>query len=93
MNSKSGRLQGAILKLIDGSRDTDVGWTTSWLCEYVYGSKRTKSQRVALIRAIKRMRLPPGWKFERGWDELQLMNNKRFYALRRSHHESGDRGD
>jgi hypothetical protein len=24
------------------------------------------------------MKLPEGWKFERGWDELQLINNERF---------------
>jgi hypothetical protein len=24
------------------------------------------------------MKLPDGWKFERGWDELQLTNDERF---------------
>jgi hypothetical protein len=93
MGAKSGKLQRTILELIDGSRHTDVGWTTSWLCEYVYGSKRTKSQRGNLIRTIKKMRLPPGWKFERGWDEPHLINDERFYALRRSRREEGDGGN
>jgi hypothetical protein len=52
--------------------------TTGWLCEHIYG-KRSKSQRTALIRAIKKMKLFAGWKFEPGWDELQLIN-ERFHA-------------
>ena len=56
---------------------------TGWLCEHVYGVKSSKSQRTALIRAIKNMRLPVGWKFERGWDELQLINDERFHARSR----------
>jgi hypothetical protein len=31
---------------------------------------------VPLMRAIKTMKLPLGWKFERGWDELQLINDE-----------------
>jgi hypothetical protein len=58
------------------SGSEDVGWTTSWLCEHVYGGKSSKSQRGALMRAIKTMKLPLGWKFERGWDELQLINER-----------------
>ena len=42
------------------------------------------------MRAVKTMKLPLGWKFERGWDELQLINDERFYARRRSRHEEGD---
>ena len=45
-----------------------------------------------MMRAIKTMKLPVGWKFERGWDELQLINDERFYARRRSRHEEGDEG-
>jgi hypothetical protein len=63
---------------IESSGAEDVGWTTGWLCEHIYG-KRSKSQRTALIRAIKKMKLFAGWKFEPGWDELQLIN-ERFHA-------------
>jgi len=75
---KHGRLQRAIIELVKHSDPEEVGWTLSWLCDHVYGSKTSKSQRRALIRAIKSMELPQGWKFERGWDELQLINDERF---------------
>jgi hypothetical protein len=78
-----GRLQRAIMELIENSGPEDVGWTMGWLCEHVYGDKTSRSQRTALIRAIKSMRLPVGWKLERGWDELQLINDERFRARRR----------
>jgi hypothetical protein len=83
MSREPGRLQRVISELIESSGPGDVGWTTSWLCEHVYGGKSSKSQRTALIRAIKKMRLPVGWKFERGWDELQLINDERFHARSR----------
>jgi hypothetical protein len=92
MDRNPGRLQRAIIELIESSGSEDVGWTTSCLCEHVYGGKSSKSQRGALMRAIKTMKLPLGWKFERGWDELQLINDERFYARRRSRHEEGDGG-
>jgi hypothetical protein len=92
MDRNPGRLQRAIIKLIESSGSEDVGWTTSWLCKHVYGGKSSKSQRGALMRAIKTMKLPLGWKFERGWDELQLINDERFYARRRSRREEGDGG-
>ena len=60
MDKNPGRLQRAIIELIESSGSEDVGWTTSWLCEHVYGGKNSKSQRDALMRAV-------GWKFERGW--------------------------
>jgi hypothetical protein len=64
---QAGRLQRAIIELIESSGSEEVGWTTSWLCKHVYGGKSSKSQRGALMRAIKTMKLPLGWKFERGW--------------------------
>jgi hypothetical protein len=73
-------IQRAIIELIETSGPEDVGWTTSWLCEHVYSGTSSRSQRTALIRAIKTMKLPVGWKFERGWDELQLINDERFHA-------------
>jgi hypothetical protein len=79
MSKGLGYVQRAVTELIESSDAEDVGWTTGWLCEHVYG-KRSKSQRTALIRAIKKMKLPVGWKFERGWDELQLINDERFHA-------------
>ena len=53
MSRDLGRLQRAISELIESSGPEDVGWTTSWLCEHVYGGKSSKSQRSALMRAIK----------------------------------------
>ena len=73
-----GCLQLAIIKLVKQSDPDEVGWTLSWLCDHVFGSEPSKSQRSALIRAIKSMELPDGWKFERGWDELELTNDERF---------------
>ena len=83
MDRNPGRLQRAIIELIESSGSEDVGWTTSWLCERVYGGKSSKSMRGALMRAIKTMKLPVGWKYERGWDELQLINDERFHARTR----------
>jgi hypothetical protein len=74
MSRDPGRLPRAIIELIESSGPEDVGWT-SWLCEHVYRAKSSNSRRTALIRAIKKMGLPIGWKFERGWDELQLINS------------------
>jgi hypothetical protein len=82
MSSDPGYIQRAIMELIQNSGPEDVGWTTSWLCEHIYGGNSNRSKRAALIRAIKAMKLPVGWTFERGWDELQLINNERFYARR-----------
>ena len=78
MKKDNGRLQRAIIQLIKHSNPDEVGWTLSWLCDHVYGSEPSKSQRGALIRAIKSLELPDGWKFERGWDELQLTNDERY---------------
>jgi hypothetical protein len=83
MNKDLGRLQRAIIELVEHSDPEDVGWTLSWLCDHVYASEVSKSQRSALIRAIKSMKLPDGWKFERGWDELQLTNDERFQSRKR----------
>jgi hypothetical protein len=82
MSSDPGYIQRAIIELIQDSGPEDVGWTTSWLCEHIYGAKSNRSKRAALIRAVKAMELPVGWKFEHGWDELQLINDNRFYARR-----------
>ena len=84
MSKGVGYVKRAIIELIESSGSDDVGWTIGWLCEHIYGGNSTRSQRNVLIRAIKTMKLPEGWKFERGWDELQLINDKRFHA-RRSH--------
>jgi hypothetical protein len=80
MRRNSGYVQLAIIELIESSGPEDVGWTVGWLCEHIYGGNSSRSQRTALIRAIKTMELPIGWKFERGWDELQLINDERFHA-------------
>jgi hypothetical protein len=83
MSKGSGYVQRAIIELIECSGSEDVGWTIGWLGEHIYGGNCSRSQRTALIRAIKKMRLPIGWKFERGWDELQLINDERFHARSR----------
>ena len=90
MSKGLGYVKRAIIELIESSGPEDVGWTIGWLCEHIYGENSTRSQRAALNRAIKTMKLPVGWKFEPGWDELQLINDERFYARRRSRHEEGD---
>jgi hypothetical protein len=53
MSKGLGYVQRAVTELIENSDAKDVGWTTGWLCEHVYG-KSSKSQRTALIRAIKK---------------------------------------
>ena len=80
MSKGLGYVKRAIIELIESSGPEDVGWTIGWLCEHIYGDNSTRSQRAALIRAIKTMKLPVGWKFERGWDELQLINDGRFHV-------------
>ena len=84
MNKGLGYVKRAIIELIESSGPEHVGWTIGWLCEHIYGENSTRSQRAALIRAIKTMKLPVGWKFERGWDELQLINDGRFH-VRKGH--------
>jgi hypothetical protein len=79
MSKGFGYVQREVTELIESSSAQDVGWTTGWLCEHIYG-KSSKSRRAALIRAIKKMKLPVGWTFERGWAELQLINDERFHA-------------
>ena len=75
MKKDFGRLQRAIIQLIKHSNPDEVGWTLSWLCDHVYGSEPSRSQRSALIRAIKSLER---MEFERGWDELQLTNDERY---------------
>jgi hypothetical protein len=92
MSKGLGYVKRAIIELIESSGPEDVGWTIGWLCEHIYGENSTRSRRAALIRAIKTMKLPVGWKFEPGWDELQLINDERFYARTRSRHKESDGG-
>ena len=92
MSKGLGYVKRAIIELIESSGPEDVGWTVGWLCEHIYGDNSTRSQRAALIRAIKTMKLPVGWKFERGWDELQLINDERFYARSRPRPEESEGG-
>jgi hypothetical protein len=82
MRKGVGYVKRAIIELIDSSGPDDIGWTIGWLCDHIHGENSTRSQRHTLIRAIKTMKLPVGWKFERGWDELQLINDGRFHARR-----------
>jgi hypothetical protein len=55
-------------------------WTTAALCQHVYGvpcSRVEKKHRVAVIRAIRRMELPPLWRVGRAdtrWADDSLYN-------------------
>ena len=53
-------MQRAIRALIDAN--PDGAWLTAELCRHVYGVERVeKLHRVAVIRALKRMKMPRGW--------------------------------
>jgi hypothetical protein len=47
MSSDPGYIQRAIMGLSQNSGPEDVGWTTSWLCEHIYGGNSNRSKRAA----------------------------------------------
>lgn len=62
MSRGHGHVQRAILALIESDRDGD--WTISDLCQHVYG-KVGKAQRVAVLRALRKMTLLGTWRVRR----------------------------
>jgi hypothetical protein len=62
MSHGPGHVQQEILDLIDS--DPDGAWLTSQICTRVYDiepEQVEKRHRVAVIRALTRMKLPKGW--------------------------------
>jgi hypothetical protein len=60
MSHGPGHVQRTILALIDAN--PDGAWTTSQLCQHVYGVYHVgKKHSVAVIRALQRTKLPLGW--------------------------------
>jgi hypothetical protein len=61
MSRGPGRVQQEIAALI--AANPDGAWTTADLCQHIYGVKTAeKKHRVAVVRALERMDLPPLWK-------------------------------
>jgi hypothetical protein len=61
MSRGPGRVQREVAILI--AANADGAWTTADLCQDIYGVKTAeKKHRVAVIRALERMELPPLWK-------------------------------
>jgi hypothetical protein len=61
MSRGPGRVQREVAILI--AANADGAWTTADLCQHIYGVKTAeKKHRVAVIRALERMELPPLWK-------------------------------
>jgi hypothetical protein len=65
MSRGSGYVQRAIIELIESSGPDDVGWTIGWLREHIYGGNSSRSQRTALVRAIKTMKLQAARRYSR----------------------------
>jgi hypothetical protein len=61
MSRGPGRVQREVAVLI--AANADGAWTTADLCQHIYGVKTAeKKHRVAVIRALECMELPPLWK-------------------------------
>jgi hypothetical protein len=74
MSRGPGLIQRAILALI--TSDSNGAWTTSDICQHVYG-KTFKRQRVAVLRAMRSVTLPEGWALCHLWlagSELCIVN-------------------
>jgi len=68
MSRGAGHIQRTILTLI--TDHPHGAWNTSDLSRIVYGGDVTKARRVAVARALRRMKLPGTWRTERccgGW--------------------------
>ncbi len=59
MSRGPGRIQEAIFAIIEA--EPQGAWTTTQLCERIYGTSVEKSHRAAVARALSRMKLPPLW--------------------------------
>jgi hypothetical protein len=60
MSRGPGRIQREIATLIAGNQDD--AWTISELCWRIYSRAATeKKHRVAVLRALREMELPPLW--------------------------------
>lgn len=66
MSRSAGHIQRTILTLI--AKHPHGAWTTSDLSRIVYGGDVTKARRVAVARALRRMKLPGTWRTERCYD-------------------------
>jgi hypothetical protein len=61
MSRGPGRIQQEIVALI--AANEDGAWTTAQLCQLTYqGLPPEKKHRVAVLRALQYMELPPLWK-------------------------------
>lgn len=68
MRRGAGHIQRTILTLI--AEHPHGAWNTSDLSRIIYGGEVTKARRVAVARALRRMKLPGTWHTERccgGW--------------------------
>ena len=68
MSRGAGHIQRTILTLI--AEHPHGAWNTSDLSRIVYGGDVTKARRVAVARALRRMKLPGTWRTLRccgGW--------------------------
>ena len=59
MSRGLGRIQQAIVAMIEA--EPRSAWTTTQLCERIYGASVERWHRVAVARALNRMKLPPLW--------------------------------
>jgi hypothetical protein len=66
MNRGAGHIRQTIATLI--AEHPHGAWTTSDLSRFVYVGEVTKARRVAVARALRRMKLPGTWRTERCWD-------------------------
>jgi len=65
-NQREDRFQQEIAALI--AANPDGAWTTAQLCQLIYqGPPPEKKHRVAVLRALEGMELPPLWKVWRLW--------------------------
>lgn len=66
MSRGLGRVQRAILAMIEV--EPHGAWTVDEICRRVYPTDRVKKKQcVAVLRAVKRMKLPGAWTIRRLW--------------------------
>jgi hypothetical protein len=67
MSRGPGHIQRVILALIEGDPHGDGAWTLSQICEQAYPgiNRPEKKHRVAVARALRKMKLPGTWEVRR----------------------------
>lgn len=88
MSRGAGKVQRAIMGLLEAH--PDGAWRVEDICREVYGADAvTKSHRVAVVRSMRDMQLPEGWRLQKRGvamgEHLVLFNAGNKASVERSH--------